>query len=140
MRAVVQEQQAFMIRQYRSVLAKTTHTPAIALAEEMTCDDYGTLTIGTWGGYLVQIMPMLFNDRLILTPQTATWGYDHGWCYPKGGAAFLAALVWDPATEAEPAGYKKRATAGERQPGEIAPAEDRQWMGDALIALLSTGG
>lgn len=140
MREIVSHQQRIQLRRYTSILAKVDHTPAIDMMDPPTCDEYGTMTIGTWGGYHVQVMPMLFNDRLVLTPMTATWGYDHGWCYDKGGAAFLAALVWNPSTEAEPAGYKKRATAGERKAGEIAPAGDRQWMGEALIALLEGRG
>lgn len=139
MREIARATQVYAARHYATVLqaAKAKHTPVIDMLELPTCDEYGTMTIGTWGGYHVQIMPMLFNDRLILTPQTASWGYDHGWCYPKGGSAYLAALVWDPQADGEPAGYKKRATAGLRQPGQTAPAEDRQWMGDALMALLA---
>lgn len=33
--------------------------------------------------------------------------YDRYWCYPKGGAAVLAALAWDPAPEVEPVGWIK---------------------------------
>lgn len=92
----------------------------IELLDTPTVDGHGAVTIGRWGGYLVQILPMIFNDRLVLTPESFPYIYDHGWCYPKGGAAHLAALAWDPGTEAEPAGYKKRATPGGRQPGDAA--------------------
>lgn len=85
-----------------------------------TVDGYGRLTIGRWGGYLIDVCPMLFGDRLVLTPETTPGYYDHGWCYPKGGAAVLAALAWDPAVEAEPVGYIKRATATLRRAGETA--------------------
>jgi hypothetical protein len=85
-----------------------------------TTDDYGVMTIGTWGGYFIQILSMAFNDRLIMTPINATAGYDHGWCYPRGTAALLAALAWDPQTAGEPTGYRKRATTWLRQPGERA--------------------
>lgn len=87
---------------------------------EPTTDGYGRMTIGRWGGYLIDICPMLFGDRLVLTPESCTGVYDHAWCYPKGGAAVLAALAWNPATEAEPAGYIKRAKPGERRAGETA--------------------
>lgn len=91
--------------------------------EQPTTDEYGTVSLGTWGGYLVQILPMIFNDRVVLTPESSPWGYDHGWCYERG-VALLAVLAWDPETEAEPVGYKKRATMGLRQAGEKARAAD----------------
>lgn len=85
-----------------------------------TVDPYGRVTIGYWGGYSIDVMPMIYNTRLVLTPEASPFGYDHGWCYPKGGAAILAAYTWDPETEAEPAGYTKRATPRVRQAGETA--------------------
>lgn len=77
-------------------------------------DAYGVVMIGTWGGYLVQIMPMIYNDRLVLTPAYNTNIVDYGWCYPRGAAAYLAAMQWDPETEAEPVGYIKAIRAGRR--------------------------
>lgn len=89
--------------------------------DEPTRDEYGTVTLGRWGGWLIQIMPMLFNDRLVLTPEGFPCVYDYGWCFPKGGAAHLAALAWNPATEAEPAGYIKAIYMGRlRRVGETA--------------------
>ena len=84
-----------------------------------TADEYGAVTVAHWGGYLVQIVPMLFNDRLVLTPESDPYIYDYGWCYPKGGAAHLAAQAWDPGTEGEPVGYIKAVHKG-RPPGETA--------------------
>lgn len=92
----------------------------IDLLDTPETDDYGTVTIGRWGGYLVQILPMLFNDRLVLTPEDAPMSYDYGWCYPKGGAAFLAAAVWNPETEGEPKGFIKSITTTPRAAGERA--------------------
>lgn len=82
-------------------------------------DGYGTATIGQWGGWLLQIMPMIFNDRLVLTPKMAPKVYDYGWCFPKGGAAWLAAAAWDLEAQAEPSGYIKAVRPG-RRPGETA--------------------
>lgn len=79
-------------------------------------DDWGTVTVGTWGGYHIQIAPMLVNDRLVMTPAHTLGIYDHGWCFPKGPAVLLAALVWDPQTQAEPVGFSKR-IGPQRQPG-----------------------
>jgi hypothetical protein len=90
--------------------------------QEPTTDAYGTVTIGSWGGWSIQICPMLFNDRLVLTPEACPLVYDYGWCYPKGGAAELAARAWDPATQAEPIGYIKAVMATPRRAGETADA------------------
>lgn len=60
--------------------------------------------------WIVSVTPMIFNDRVILTgrdqyPHTYTAGY----CYDQGGAAILAAMAWDPETEHDPVGFKKKA-------------------------------
>ena len=99
----------------------TRTPPWIEVIEPWATDDYGTVTIGRWGGWLVQVMPMIFNDRLVLTPEAhADSVWDYGWCYPKGGAAHAAALVWNPAIEAEPVGYIKAVGWRTRQAGETA--------------------
>lgn len=103
------------------------------LAEPFSTDGYGTVTIGEWGGWVVQVMPMLYNDRLILTPAHFRSVIDYGWCYDKGAAAYAAARVWDPATEGEPPGYKK-AAAGGRRPGQTAAETDN---GLEALAVLS---
>lgn len=58
--------------------------------------------------WIVSVTPMLFNDRILLTHVAE---YPHlwvaGWCYDKGGAAFLAAAVFDPEKGESPVGYKK---------------------------------
>lgn len=75
--------------------------------EDFDVDEYGTITIKRVGDDVVQVMPMIYNDRIVIAD--APLSYRHGWCYDKGGAAILAALVWDPETEDAPAGYKKQA-------------------------------
>lgn len=85
-----------------------------------TTDLYGTVTVGRYGGWLVQIMPMLYNDRLVLTPEEMPFVYDFGWCYPKGGAAHLAARAWDPDAEGEPVGFIKAVHTRPRAAGEVA--------------------
>lgn len=63
--------------------------------------------------WVVSVTPMIFNNRICLTHRSQyPFAYQAGWCYPKGPAAFLAALAWNPDTfEAggEPAGFIKRA-------------------------------
>lgn len=89
------------------------------LLDEPVRDKYGTVTIAEWGGWWVQVMPMIFNDRVVLTPKACPWFVDYGWCYPKGAAAHLAVAAWDPETEAEPVGYIK-AVGPTRQAGDRA--------------------
>lgn len=102
-------------------------TASVVWLDEPMVDGYGTVTIGSWGGWLIQVCPMIFNDRLVLTPETALGAYDFGWCYPKGGAASLAAHLWNPATEAEPVGYIKAVRpVGERVAG-VTAAEVATW-------------
>jgi hypothetical protein len=83
-------------------------------------DGHGRVTIGRYGGWTVDICPMLFNDRLVLTPESAPGVYDFGWCYPKGAAAYLAALMWDPVAEGEPRGFIKAVHPVPRRPGQVA--------------------
>lgn len=83
-------------------------------------DDYGITTLGYYGGWAVAIQVMIFNERLVLAEPCLYGNPQYGWCYPKGGAAHLAALAWNPEIEGEPAGYKKAAIGG-RVAGERAP-------------------
>lgn len=114
------EVQHYLLRkQCRELLTTVGQPPAITMLDEVEIDSYSTVRIGHWGGWWVEIAPMAFNDRLVLTPQSFPGVYDYGWCFDKGAAAYLAALIWNPATDAEPVGFKKRATAL-RQAGERA--------------------
>lgn len=106
-------------RRYARMLEQFGRDPAFTLLP-FTSDRYDTMTIGEWGGYTLKICSMGFNDCIVMTPFASPETYDHGWCYDKGGLAFVALIAWDPATEAEPPGYKKRATRGQRRPGETA--------------------
>jgi hypothetical protein len=60
------------------------------------------------GPWIVAVVPMLFNDRIVLThieqyPLFVTAGY----CYDKGVGAGVAAQVWNPLTDPRPVGWKK---------------------------------
>jgi hypothetical protein len=74
--------------------------------QPVTLDRWNGITIGQYDRWTLQVLPMLFNDRLVMSPDR--WGYDWGWCYPKGGVAYRATLLWNPCTQAEPVGFKKR--------------------------------
>lgn len=117
-------QKTMLVSRIAKVIREFPAKGSIEFLELPVIDDFNTMTVGSWGGYLVQIMPMIFNDRIVLTPASSPYGYDHGWCYDKGAAAILALLTWSPDTQGEPEGYKKRATAGVRQPGEMARDDD----------------
>lgn len=68
----------------------------------------GSLVVAENEEWIVSVTPMIVNDRIYLThrseyPLCATAGF----CYDKGGAAVLAAAVWDFEHDREPAGHKK---------------------------------
>lgn len=72
--------------------------------------DFGQLTVGVWGGYLVQIVRMVVNHRVLMTASDPhdLGSWDFGWCYESAPAALAAVAVWNPQTEAEPPGYARR--------------------------------
>lgn len=73
----------------------------------------GRITMGDHDGHWLDIVPMLYNHRLVMTPKDNPRVYDHGWCYPDLTAALAALLAWDPDVQPEPTGYIKR--AGDRR-------------------------
>lgn len=120
------------LRRFDRMIHECGLTPKFDLASPITIDDHEVLTVGVWGGWLLQVTPMGFNDRVILTPQACPSIRDFGWCYDKGGSALLALLAWDPEIEGEPAGFKKR-VGGLRRPGQTA---DETINGFAYAAAL----
>lgn len=71
-------------------------------------DQMQSLVIKETDQWIISVTPMLFGDRILMTHRDDyPYGYTAGWCYDKGGAAVLAALVWDPDTDHSPVGYKK---------------------------------
>lgn len=72
--------------------------------------DIGGVVVKITESWIVAVVPMIYNDRVVLM-RHHEWrtGWSAGWCYDKGGAAGLAAAVWDPETQWEPVGYKKLA-------------------------------
>lgn len=87
-----------------------------------TIDAHGVMTVGTVGDETIQVIPMIYNMRIVVSTDPQT-GYDHGWCYPRGGIVFGALMAWDPETQDEPPNYVKRATPGRRTaPRKAIPA------------------
>lgn len=97
---------------------------SIKLYNAVTVDEHDVATIGEWGGYWIQVAPQLFNNRIVMTPFSSPSTYDYGWCYPKGPHAILAVVAWDPQTQGEPDGFKKRIGTHKRMPGEMAATEE----------------
>jgi hypothetical protein len=108
------------------------------LPQPFPVNEYGAVTVAHWGGWIVQVLPMLYNDRLVLTPEQHPLIYDYGWCYPKGPAAILAAHIWDPEMEAEPVGYIKAILPG-RRAGQTAadgsPGEGVRQMWETVLGI-----
>lgn len=84
----------------------------------MTCIDTTTLngrgcySVKETEHYYVEIAPMIFNYRVVITPKASPDGYEAGWCYFGRTAAsltraVLAAAAFDPETETAPVGYDK---------------------------------
>lgn len=65
-------------------------------------------TVAETATHWVDIVPMLFTYRVVLTPKSSPMTYDVGWCYETFLAAAAAVAVWDRETEPEPIGYIKR--------------------------------
>jgi hypothetical protein len=59
-----------------------------------------------------------FNIRLIAVPvdDANSWGYDHGWCYPRDPSVVRASVAaWDSDVQDEPMGWHKRPTGHPRR-------------------------
>jgi hypothetical protein len=74
-------------------------------------NDYGSYTLKTTATHNIDLVLMITNWRIVMTPKDFVYVWDHGWCY--SGHSLLvpvaAAFAWDPDTEAEPLGFVKRA-------------------------------
>lgn len=73
--------------------------------------------IKTVEGFHIDILPMIFNHRIVTTPveeDPLTACYTRYWCYPSALAAFAAVEAWDGSPDTEPVGWTK--AYGERYP------------------------
>lgn len=78
--------------------------------------DYGGWRVKETATHYVEVIPMIYNWRIVRTPKASPLTYDRGWCYEGTGpetfsAVVLAAWAWDGGDDTEPAGYFKRAGA-----------------------------
>lgn len=93
---------------YNRLIAVTQTNSPIRFYKRVSVDDFGVVSFGEWGGYLLQIHPMSYCDRLVMAPLVNPLMYGFGWDYTKGAWAIHAALAWDPQRQAEPHGYLRR--------------------------------
>lgn len=75
-------------------------------------NDRQCYTVKQCGDWLVEIVPMIFNYRIVLTPAADPDSYAYGWCYFGGSEAsmaraVMAAVAFDPRVDLEPHGYDK---------------------------------
>lgn len=96
------------VRQWQNAVQATRGHTVIDYYDEPTRNRWGTLTVGEWRGYLIQVLPMIEHDLLAMTPKARPFAYEFCWSYPKGTFAFLAALTWNPDEFTEPHGHVKR--------------------------------
>lgn len=68
-------------------------------------------TLARWQDWYIELTPMLYSHRLLMTPAANPLIWSYGWCYQSPTLAVVAMVAWDPATEDEPAGWHKRPTA-----------------------------
>ncbi|MFF7198258.1 hypothetical protein ACFZAM_31685 [Streptomyces sp. NPDC008079] len=78
--------------------------------DEPVPNDRQGYTVGEDEHYWYDMIPMVFNHRLVMTPKDAPSGWDWGWCYNGPVELMLAVHMWDPETQSEPIGWKKRPT------------------------------
>lgn len=66
--------------------------------------------LGEDDDYRYVMMVMIFNYRLVMVPKDDPMMWEWGWCF-SGPKELLAGLhVWNPDTQHEPLGWKKRPT------------------------------
>ena len=77
------------------------------MRDRISVTEEGFVRCGETATHYIDVLPMLFNDRIVTTNKSMPSTYDRYWCYRKGGAALIAALAWDGSEDTEPVGWKK---------------------------------
>ncbi len=75
----------------------------------------------TAGTHYVDLLQMIVNHRVVLTPKDDESCYVRHWCFSGNTTqdllrAFTAAIAWDGALDSEPVGWNKNGQTGERRP------------------------
>lgn len=94
------------------------------LYDAAQANDRDCVTLAEDAEHYYDLVPMLFNHRLVMTPKADTRVWEYGWCYPSAAAALAAIRVWDPDTQNEPLGWHKRPTPSARTAPRAETAPD----------------
>lgn len=84
---------------------------SLRLYEQPVPNGRESFTIAEDDEHFYDLVPMLFNHRLVITPKESLYRWVWGWCFDGPVEAILAMRVWDPETQNEPVGWKKRPTS-----------------------------
>lgn len=60
----------------------------------------------------VDLLKMIYNARIALTPKSCPLVIDRAWCYRNTTEAMLAVGVWDPETDEAPTWWIKEVMTG----------------------------
>lgn len=102
----------------------------ILRASRLPLNGRRTKTLTQWGMWLIELVPMLSNHRLVMTPVNSLDFWDYGWCYSGPALAVISLGAWNPQVDDEPAGWHKRAGYSiRRAPGRSPDAKVRCWHG-----------
>jgi hypothetical protein len=88
---------------------------ALHVYERQVPTDRGGFTLAEDDAYFYDAIKMMFNWRLVMTPKSDLRIWDYGWCYESPTTLTLALRAWDPRTQNEPLGFKKRPTPQARR-------------------------
>lgn len=83
-------------------------TTTFTIYDEPVPNDREGFTLAEDDEHFYDLVPMVFNHRLVMTPKADTRLWFYGWCYDTALAATAAMKVWTPETQNEPLGWKKR--------------------------------
>lgn len=68
------------------------------------------------GKHFIEVIPQMFNFRLVVTPKDLPTTYDDMWCYKGLTEALLNAMMWDGNyPETEPMGWFRHPPTGRRR-------------------------
>lgn len=76
--------------------------------EQPIRNDRESFTVAEDDEYWYDMLPMMFNHRLVLCPKNNPLVYEWAWCFNGPLELGAAVHVWDPDTQNEPVGWKKR--------------------------------
>lgn len=86
------------------------------MTEPVWNEERACWTVKETAVYLIEVIPQMFNFRLVITPKEMTMVYDDMWCYDSLTSALLGALCWDGNyPDTEPEGWFRHPPTGRRR-------------------------